>query len=107
MKEFDFENVGKRMPYSVPEGFFEEAKRRAGEIAISAQGGVHRGFAPIFGRVAIAATVALALCGAAWWTVDYNSLERRHERLLADISTDLLMELVSEYDPTADESEYY
>ena len=107
MKEFDFENVGKRMPYSVPEGFFEGAKQRAKAIASSSQDAVHHGFTPIFSRVAIAAAVALAIFGAAWWSYDYNSLERRHERLLADISTDLLMELVSEYDPIADEVEYY
>ena len=107
MKEFDFENVGKRMPYSVPEGFFESAKQRACEIATSQPRASHRGFAPMFfARVAIAATVVLAVCGAAWWSIDYNSLERRHERLLAEISTELLMELVSEYAPSVDELEY-
>ena len=107
MKEFDFENVGKRMPYSVPEGFFEEAKQRAVAIALPTQSAVRHGFAPMFSRVAIAATVVLAVCGAAWWSIDYNSLERRHERLLAEISTDLLMELVSECDVEVEDVEYY
>ncbi len=29
MKEFDFNEAGRRMPYSVPEGFFDEAKHNA------------------------------------------------------------------------------
>ncbi|MBP3483071.1 MAG: hypothetical protein J6K28_06745 [Alistipes sp.] len=29
MKEFDFNEVGRRMPYSVPEGFFEKAEQNA------------------------------------------------------------------------------
>ena len=107
MKEFDFENVGQRIPYGVPEGFFEGAKQRAKAIASSSQDAVYNGFAPIFSRVAIAAAVALAIFGAAWWSYDYNSLERRHERLLADISTDLLMELVSECDVEVEDVEYY
>lgn len=28
MKDFDVENIGKRMPYDVPEGFFEEFPER-------------------------------------------------------------------------------
>ena len=26
--QFDFDNIGKRMPYSVPEGFFDDMKRQ-------------------------------------------------------------------------------
>ena len=26
--QFDFDNIGKRMPYSVPEGFFDDMERQ-------------------------------------------------------------------------------
>ena len=26
--QFDFDNIGKRMPYSVPEGFFDDMERK-------------------------------------------------------------------------------
>lgn len=102
MKEFDFKSVGKRMPYSLPEGFLEKAKREALAAAAERNRTHSR---PVLYRVAIAAAVVLAVCGAAVWFEDFNSPESRYERMLADLSSEVLWEYACEYDSVA-ESEY-
>ncbi len=103
MKEFDFDNVGKRMPYSVPEEFFEKAKMDAKSAAVGVRGFRH-GANKLVVRLAVAATVALAVCGAAFMLEDFNSPTSRYERMLADVSTDVLIEYAYDYDT---ESEIY
>ena len=94
MKEFDFNSVGKRLPYSVPEGFFAQAKAQA--KSASAKRVV--GHNTIIYKVALAAATLLAICGAAVWLEVYTSPENQYERLLSEVSSDLLWEYVSEYD---------
>ena len=106
MKEFDFDSVGKRLPYATPEGFFERAKMQAKSLDAGAQG-LHRRRTFIVTRVEIAAAVVLAVCGAAWWAWDYNSLENRYERMLAECSTDVLWEFAYEYDSDSDKTYFY
>ena len=98
MKEFDFDSVGKRMPYALPEGFFEQAKREA--VTIATRGEQQR--RPLFFKVAIAAAVVLAVCGAAVWFENFNSPENRYERMLAELSSEVLWEYACEYDTIAD-----
>lgn len=97
MKEFDFNNVGKRMPYRVPEGFFEQAKQRAKSIG-EAGGSMRSNMGRMVARVAVAAAVGLAVCGTALWLEDFASPESRYERMLAEVSTDVLWEYSYDYD---------
>ena len=104
MKEFDFNSVGKRMPYSVPEEFFEVAKAQAKDRAIRGS----RVFRPIIYKVAIAAVAAvLAVCGATVCFELYNSPDRQYERLLAEISTDVLWDYACEYNIDIDNEDIY
>ena len=102
MKEVDFDSVGKRLPYSIPEGFIESAKSRA--LTISARD--KRSGMRILYRVAIAAAVVLAVCGAAVWLEGYTSPESRYERMLADVSSEVLWEYACEYDTSGGEYLY-
>ena len=99
MREFDFDNIGKRMPYSLPEGFIEEAKSRAKAASMSPKSSTKM---PIVARLAIAASVVVAVCGAAMWLGDFYSPEKRYDRLLANLSSDVLWEFACEYDVDAD-----
>ena len=103
MKEFNFDNVGKRLPYSVPEQFFEGAKRRA----LSATTAVEKDRRGIFYRVAIAAAVVVAVCGTAVWLEVYRSPERQYDRLLAQTSTDVLWEYTCEYEMDTENDIFY
>lgn len=96
MKEFDFNSVGKRLPYSVPEEFFSQAKAQAKANAVTAKREV--GYRPIIYKVAIAAATLLTICGAAMWVEQYNSPEKQYERLLSEVPSDMLWEYVCEYD---------
>lgn len=94
MKEFDFNSVGKRLPYSVPEGFFAQAKVQAKSASVKRVVGHNT----IIYKVALAAATLLAICGAAVWFEAYNSPENQYKRLLSEVSSDMLWEYVSEYD---------
>ena len=91
MREFDFDSVGKRMPYSAPEGFIPKAKSRA-TMALSEIGAPRHSVWSVVGRVAVAASVAVAVCGVAIWIERYSSPERQYDRLLAKLSSDVLWE---------------
>ena len=102
MKEFDFDNVGKRLPYNVPEGFFEDAKLKA--CALDTK---HNKMGMnLFFKIALAATVVLAICGAAVWFERFNSPESQYDRMLADLSSEVLWEYACEYDTTDGEYLY-
>ncbi|GHV02105.1 hypothetical protein FACS1894159_10710 [Bacteroidia bacterium] len=58
--EFDFDMVGKRLPYSVPEGFFEASSRRALE-AVERHRRRRRLRTVLLAPVGIAAAAAVAL----------------------------------------------
>ena len=96
MKDFDFSNVGKRLPYSVPEEFFSQAKAQAKANVTCTKRAI--GYGPIIYKVALAAATLLAICGAAVWLEVYTSPENQYERLLSEVSSDMLWEYVSEYD---------
>ncbi len=97
MKEFDFNNVGRRMPYDVPEGFFESAKLKAKNLRTE-RSRSGRVTSPIAIWVTAAAAAILAVCGVALWLEDFNSPESRYERMLADVSTDVLWEYAYNHD---------
>lgn len=101
MKKFDFDNVGKRMPYNVPDGFFDEARKRA--CAITGDGRQARK-PQVLRRAAAIAAAAAVIIGAA-----VIGLHLRGERpaaadpqqlylsLLADASDDILEEMGANY----------
>ena len=102
MREFEFNDVGKRMPYSLPEGFLEEAKSRAKAASVSTQSSKRM---PIVARLAIAASVVVVICGAAMWLGDFYSPEKRYDRLLSDLSSEVLWEFACEYDTDIEDFE--
>ena len=104
MREFDFDSVGKRLPYSVPEGFIERAKVQAVDVAMV---GVHPRRQMLPRVVMAAAAVVVAVCGTALWLVERNSPERRYERLLAQTSTEVLWEYACEYDVDTESDMFY
>ena len=106
MREFEFENVGKRLPYTIPEGFIAEAKSRAKQRAGESHAYSRRAWV-IVGRVAAAAAVVLAICGAAIWVERAFSPEQQYERLLAELSSDVLWEYACEYAADVESLEFY
>lgn len=63
--EFDFKTVGKNMPYSTPEGFFDEAEREARAAARISVSRAH-GSGKIYLCLAYAALVSVAIVSAFW-----------------------------------------
>ena len=57
-KDFDFDKIGKRMPYTVPDGFFEKLEDR---IAREAKPRKNRGVTIALSSIAAAACVASAV----------------------------------------------
>ena len=97
--DFDFNKTGKRMPYTVPEGFFDEMEDRIRkEVFKEPAAGAERRFFPVrmAARVvaAVAAAVALLvvidtrLTGNG--TADSPSIERAFNRLCNEDQTYLL-----------------
>ncbi len=101
MKKFDFEDVGKRMPYSVPEGFFERSKRQTLCATTEYRRPVNKSL-----RWAVAVAVVAMVCCAAWWSMEYNSPEKRYERMLAESSSDILWKFAGEYDSDIEREEF-
>lgn len=117
-KNFDFSKVGKRMPYTVPSGFFEEMQRsvlaQAKEEA--KQQPKRRSKAAIvrywIGGIATAATAAVVIYfglgvnsqapDAA--ATDFNSVEQAYCNLSTD-DQDFMQTLYSTYDIDDDESD--
>ena len=97
-KEFDFSQVGKRMPYTVPEGFMDEARREARAIAQQRR---KPSFRAVFARsVAVAAAVAV-IVGGLWIGLrpDRNErLLRQYDELLAMADIEDLEDLAAYYD---------
>ena len=96
MKDFDFSNVGKRLPYSVPEEFFSQAKAQAKANVTCTKRAI--GYGPIIYKVAIAASMLLAICGATMWFEQYKSPKKQYERLLSEVPSETLWEYVCVYD---------
>lgn len=101
MKDFDFDNIGKRMPYHVPEGFFDEAKRRAitvcDENAVAGRTVILRRTAAIISAAAVlvgAAIVGIRLLDARHTAVDP---EQYYVSLLSEVSDDTLEDLAGNY----------
>ncbi len=100
---FDFQDVGQRMPYTTPEKFFQRAKARAKGITHNRG----RTCIHIIYKVAVAAAAVVAACGVALWFEDYLSPERQYERLLAQTSTEVLWEYACECDIDAESEIFY
>ena len=41
-KEFDFDDIGKKIPYRVPEGFFDEMQRNVRKLTYGSMSAGHR-----------------------------------------------------------------
>jgi hypothetical protein len=93
MKEFDFKSVGKRMPYNVPEGFFDVAKEQAKCVALAGAGAKR----PAIYKYAVAVAAVVMACGVVLWLDDYLSPQRQYDRLLAEVSTEVLWDYTCEY----------
>lgn len=104
MKEFDFDSVGKRMPYNVPEGFFEQTKAKARNVGA---GKPFRSREVLY-RVAVAVVAAVVvICGVAVWLDDFYSPKKQYQRLLAEVSSDVLWEYACEYDTDVSSENLY
>jgi len=88
-KTFDFEQIGKRMPYTVPDGFFEQMEQNVLAAAKPAKKG--RTVRMIV-RAAIAAAAVVAVCfalttknpGAATPADSFALVEQAYSNLSAD-----------------------
>ena len=111
MKEFDFTQAGKKMPYTVPDGFFDEAKRQALETAARTRQQRRPVFASVtVRRIAVAASIA-AIAAGAWFGLrpaeeSTDSLMARYEQLLATIDIEEAEDLAMFYDDWQDIFEY-
>ena len=56
-KEFDFDDIGKKTPYRVPEGFFDEMQRKVQERTCSNKPAGHRLWITLSTSAAIAAVL--------------------------------------------------
>lgn len=95
MKNFEFDDVGRRLPYSVPESFFDNARRKA--KAVGMQPVRSRGS---FGRMSlVAATLALlVLCSfIGVYANKKRVLMFRYEQLLERVTDEELAGMASGY----------
>lgn len=97
-KGFEFENVGKRMPYDVPEGFMDEAKRQACELA-ARQPEKKASFVMTYMRPMVAAASIAILAGIGLWAAfrpdESQRLMNRYENLLAAADYDTAAEFAN------------
>lgn len=101
MNDLRFDDMGKKMPYTVPEGFFDEAKRRARGIASA-----ERRTSPLraIAGWAVAASIAAAAVGTALYMAGARpdeqfaaTAEARYADLLTSASTETLYEISANY----------
>lgn len=94
MKEFDFKDVGKRMPYSVPEGFFDEARRTAAEIAVERRTGAN-----VWVRRSLTTAAAIALITASFVGVyaTRNKLTIKFDQFITQAADETLEEMAAGY----------
>ena len=105
MKEFNFSEVGKRMPYEVPEGFFNEARRKASEIAVE-----HRTGANVWVRRSMTTAAAIALVSASLFGVyaSKNKLTIKFEQFISQAEDETLEDMAAGYAADyQDITEYY
>lgn len=94
MKDFEFNDVGKRLPYSVSEDFFDNARRNAKAVGMRpARSRNH------LVRMSLAATVALfAICTfIGVYANKKRTLMFRYEQLLERATDDELADMASGY----------
>lgn len=102
-RNFNFENVGKQMPYAVPDGFFDQLEENVmGSLAQQRETKVH----PLrkhWGKLLLAAAAAIALFIVIQKTLPKNSAEADDfisvELAFNDLSTedqDYLLEIYQE-----------
>ena len=56
-KEFDFDDIGKKTPYRVPEGFFDEMQRNVRKHTYGSKPAGHRLWITVSAGIAIAAAL--------------------------------------------------
>lgn len=96
--QFDFDNIGKRMPYSVPEGFFDDMERQILARNLSqSHPRRHRSMTlrrSIAGLLAAAVVTGLVVMIGGRWsapsTTDYAHVEQAFDNLSNDDQTYLL-----------------
>lgn len=96
--QFDFDNIGKRMPYSVPEGFFDDMERQILARNLSQSHPMrHRSMTlrhSIAGLLTAAVvTGVVVIIGGKWSapsTTDYAHVEQAFDNLSNDDQTYLL-----------------
>lgn len=96
--QFDFDNIGRRMPYSVPEGFFDDMKRQILARNLSqSHPRRHRSMTlrrSIAGLLAAAAVTGIVVMIGGRWsapsTTDYAHVEQAFDNLSNDDQTYLL-----------------
>lgn len=72
--DFDFTQAGKKMPYTVPDGFFEDAERLARKAARKTAKPAH-GFRHLYLKPALAAA-GIAALAAGMWLLPANRAEQ-------------------------------
>lgn len=107
-KRFDFEKVGKQMPYKVPEGFFNELENNIlAEVGAKPKHSylriVARSFAAAAAVVALTFTVinltAEQTDGLNDILVSFNKLSTNDQEFLLDLyQDDMLMEYYNDYE---------
>lgn len=96
MKGFDFNEVGKRLPYSVPEGFFDEARRNAKAVGMKPQ--ASRNNAVLYWSFAAAAVAVLVVSSfLGVFTGSEQILMHRYDTLLAKASTEEVVDIAAGY----------
>lgn len=106
MKEFDFNEVGRRMPYSVPEGFFEKAKHTATDAAAAKRpSGAKR---IVRWSLATAAAITLAVSSFIGVYAGRNKLALQYGQLLAQADIETVEDMAAGYAADYEEiTEYY
>ena len=59
-KEFDFDDIGKKTPYRVPEGFFDEMQRNVRKHTYGSKPAGHRLWITVSAGIAIAAALVFS-----------------------------------------------
>lgn len=81
--DFDFSTAGKKMPYGVPDGFFDDAERQARALARTSRKPSRR-FGDVYLKAVPAAAACIAAVAAGVWLLRQNGA---HTELGTDLPT--------------------
>ncbi|WP_294618879.1 hypothetical protein [uncultured Bacteroides sp.] len=105
-KEFDFDDIGKRTPYRVPEGFFEDMQQKVRQHTYGSKPAVRRFRMVIAASMAVAAVLASLLFMPSHFrqagrgtsdlqTLDIENCTATADQWIHEMSDEELEELVS------------